>query len=113
MHEVGIIILFESLLLHVAFKTVFSGNGTISHNGVAVTFVAGVPVVEYERMVIPGCFFGSEFCFVMALRAFVDLGMRVTLLKMADEAGAFGDSDVLPLDDLRMTACALKFFSSF
>ncbi len=64
-------------------------------------------------MVIPGCFFGDEFLSMVAVGAGVDLRIKLTLLKMADEAGALGDCDMLPLNDLRMAACALKLFPSF
>ena len=57
MHEVGIVVFIETLLLHMAFVAVFSWDDAISHNGVAVTLAAVVSVVEYKRMVIPGCFF--------------------------------------------------------
>ena len=113
MHEVGISILVEALRLHMAFEAVFSGDGSISHNGVAVAFVAGIPVVEYKRVVIPGCGFRSELGFMVAVRAFVDLRIVLTFLKMADEAAAFCDCNVFPLNDLRVAAGALKFFSSF
>jgi len=41
------------------------------------------------------------------------LGIVLTFLEMTDKTGAFGDCDVLSLDDLRVTACALKAFSPF
>jgi hypothetical protein len=113
MHEVGIVVFIEAFLLHMAFVAVFSGDDSISHDGVAVTFAARVSVIEYKRMVIPGCFCGDEFLSMMAVGAVVDLRIKLALLKMADEACAFGDRDMLPLNDLRMTACALKFFPSF
>ena len=50
---------------------------------------------------------------MMAVGAVVDLGIKLTLLKMADEASAFSDCDMFPLNDLRMAARALKLFPSF
>jgi len=49
----------------------------------------------------------------VAVAAVIDLGVMLTFFEMTDETGALGDSDVITLNDLRVTACALKLFPSF
>jgi hypothetical protein len=44
------------------------------------------------------------------MRTIIYLGIVLTFLEMTDKTGAFGDRDVLSLDDLGVTARALKAF---
>jgi hypothetical protein len=48
----------------------------------------------------------------VAVRAAGDIRIVVAGFEMADEAGAFGDRDVVSLDDLGVAACAAEFFPS-
>jgi hypothetical protein len=63
-------------------------------------------VIEAGGFIVDQSFFG------VAVGAFFDLRIVFTLLKMTDEAGTFCDRDMLSLDNLGMTARALKTFSS-
>ena len=113
MHQIRVVEFFKSVLLPMAFVTVFPGDFTVPENGVAVAFVARKTFVEHHRVVIPWRLFSGQGIFGMTMIAVIDLGIVFAFFEMADEAGALSDGDVFSLDDLGMTACALKLFSSF
>jgi hypothetical protein len=113
MHQICVVEFFKPVLLPVAFVTVFPGDFTVPENGVAVTFVARKTVIEHHCMVIPWRLSSDQGFFCMTMIAVIDLRVMFAFLEMADEAGTLGDGDVFSLNDLGMTACALKLFSSF
>jgi len=75
-HEVGVFVFVETLLLHVAFVAVFSGNRAVTHNGIAVTLVAVVPIVEDQAVIVPDCLTG-EVVLMVAVRAVVESGGKI------------------------------------
>lgn len=113
MQEICIIISLKSLLFPVAFVTVLPGDFTISNNGIAVAFVTGETVIKHQGVVITRRSFPNQHLFSVTVVTVVDLWIVLTLLEMTNKARTFGDGDVFSLDNLGMTACALKPFSSF
>jgi len=97
----------------VAPVTVLAGHISIAHDGVAVALIAGVTVVENERVVVSRRLLGDKFFPVVAVSAVVDLGVMFAFFEMTDKAAAFGHRDVFSLDNLRVAARALEIFSSF
>jgi hypothetical protein len=113
MHQVSIAVLFEPVSLPVALVAVLPGDCSIAHDDIAVTFVTCKLLFKYQRVVIPGDLFTNQVFFSMAVSAFGNTGIKFALFEMTYETGAFRDSDVLTLNNLRMTACALELLSAF
>jgi hypothetical protein len=112
-HEIRIVILLQSFPFPMALITVFPGDFSISNDCIAVTFVASEISIE-NKGVVESCGFAiDQSFFCVAMGAIVNLGIVCTYLEMADETGAFGNGNVLSLDYLGVTACALKAFSPF
>jgi hypothetical protein len=113
MHEVCIVVLVQPVFFEMAFIAVFPGNDAVAHDDLAVALVTVKPVAEDRSVIVPGGLFGNKLVFFMAVAAVADLRVMFAFFKMADEATAFGDRDVLTLDDLRMAARAAEFLSPF
>ena len=64
-------------------------------------------------MVVAGSRFVCESFLIVAVVTFGDIGVMLALFEMTDETGTLGNRDVFSLNDLGMTACALKLFPSF
>jgi len=106
-HQISVFILFEPFCFPVALVTVFLRNFSISYDSVAVAFITGETVIENERVIESSGLIVYQSFFCVAMRTIIYLGIMLTLLKMADKTCAFSDSDMLSLDDLRVTACTL------
>jgi hypothetical protein len=113
MHEVCVLIFIEPLLFPVAFVAVFPWDFPISKNGVAVAFVTREAIVKDQRVIITRRLWANEGFLRVAVVATIDLRIMLAFFEMTDETGALSDGDVFSLHDLRVTACALKLFSSF
>ncbi len=112
-HQVRVLDLVKPLLFPVALVAVLVGNAAVADDCVAVAFVAGEAVVENRDVVESGSVLAHQGLFLVAVVAVVDPGIVFALLEVADETGAFGDRDMLPLDDLGVTARALELLSPF
>jgi len=113
MHEVRVIEFVEPVHFPMAFITVFSGDFTIADDSLAVAFVAFKSVVKNRGVIKPGSFFGNQFFFMMAVVTFPYIRIMITFLKVTDKAGAFCNSNMLPLNNLGMTARAAELLPSF
>jgi hypothetical protein len=112
-HEICVLIFIEPLLFPVAFVTVLPWDFPISKNGVAVAFVTREAIVKYQDVVIARRLGPHKGFLRVTMITVIDLGIMLTFFEMTDETGTLGDCDVFSLNDLRVTACALKLFSSF
>jgi hypothetical protein len=99
-HEVGVIVFFQSFLFPVAFVAVLPRDFTITEYRVAMTFIASKSVVKDQCMIITGRLGAYEGFFGMTVIAAVDLGIILAFLEVTDKTGTFRDIDVFALDDL-------------
>jgi hypothetical protein len=97
----------------VALVTVFPGDFPISDDSTAMTFITGEAVIEYKSVVESYGFIIHKSFFGVAMGAIIYLRIMLAFLEMTDEAGALCDRDVFSLDDLGVTARALKTFPPF
>jgi hypothetical protein len=113
MHEVCIFVFIESISFPMTFVAVFSRNLTITEDGVAVTFVASETAVVNKGVIKSGSLFRNQFFFMMTMITFSYIRIMITFLKVTDKTGAFGNSNMLPLNNLGMTARAPELLPSF
>jgi len=78
-----------------------------------VAFITGETFIEDKGVIEARRFTVDQGVFYVAMGTIIYLRIVLAFLEMTDKTGAFGDCDVFSLDDLRVTACALKAFSPF
>lgn len=110
MHQVGVLVFSKTLLLPVAFIAVFPGDIAVPHDHMAVAFVTAVAFLENYGVIVAGGIVPDQLVLGMAVGALRNLGIVLTLLKMADKAGAGCHGYVLPLYDLGVAAGTLQLF---
>jgi len=112
-HQVSVLKFLQSLPFSVAFETILPWNFPVPDNGVVMAFIATEPIIEDHGVVESGRWWPNENFLRMTVVAVIDPGIMFAFFKMTDETGTLSDGDVLSLNDLGMTACALELFTSF
>jgi hypothetical protein len=112
-HQIGVFVFFQSFPFTVTLVAILSRDFAISENGVAVTFIARKSVIEDQCVVVARRLRADEDFLCVTVVTVIDLRIVVAFFEMTDKTRALCDSDVFPLHDLRVTACALEFFPSF
>jgi hypothetical protein len=85
MHEICIVVLFQSVSFPVAFVTVLPWNFPISKNSVAVAFVTRKAIVKDQDVVITRRLGAHKDFLCVTMVTVIDLGIMLAFFEMTNE----------------------------